>query len=162
MTTHYVYLSLGTNIGDRRMHLRQALEGLGQVGQVEVSSSVYETEPWGYLDQPKFLNMVTRLRTELDPLPLLAALKDLERQIGREPGVRYGPRVIDLDILCFDDLQMNSPELTIPHPQMAGRAFVLVPLAEVDEGLVIPGLNVTVSRLMQIIGAAGITKEGAL
>jgi len=162
MTTHYVYLSLGTNIGDRRMHLRQALEGLGQVGQVEVSSSVYETEPWGYLDQPKFLNMVTRLRTELDPLPLLAGLKDLERQIGREPGVRYGPRVIDLDILCFDDLQMNSPELTIPHPQMAGRAFVLVPLAEVDEGLVIPGLNVTVSRLMQIIGAAGITKEGAL
>jgi len=162
MTIHYVYLSLGTNIGDRRMHLRQALEGLGQVGQVEVSSSVYETEPWGYLDQPKFLNMVTRLRTELDPLPLLAALKDLERQIGREPGVRYGPRVIDLDILCFDDLQMNSPELTIPHPQMAGRAFVLVPLAEVDEGLVIPGLNVTVSRLMQIIGAAGITKEGAL
>ncbi len=162
MTDHRVYLSLGTNIGDRRKYLRQAIESLHKVGRVEVCSSVYETEPWGYLDQDKFLNMVTRLRTELDPLPLLKALKALERQIGREPGVRYGPRVIDMDILCFDDILLNSPDLTIPHPQMAGRAFVLVPLAELDEGLIIPGLNVTVSRLMQVIGSAGITKEGAL
>lgn len=162
MTDHRVYLSLGTNIGDRRKYLRQAIESLQKVGRVEVCSSVYETEPWGYLDQDKFLNMVTRLCTELDPLPLLKALKALERQIGREPGVRYGPRVIDMDILCFDDILLNSPDLTIPHPQMAGRAFVLVPLAELDEGLIIPGLNVTVSRLMQVIGSAGITKEGAL
>jgi len=159
---HRVYLSLGTNMGDRRQHLRQAVDGLRGLGNVAACSEVYETEPWGYLEQDKFFNMVVSLETNLEPLPLLKDLKELEKQIGREPGVRYGPRVIDLDILCYDDLQMNTPELTIPHPQLAGRAFVLVPLAELNADLIIPGLNVTVARLLQVIGSAGIVKEGPL
>src|SRR5512143_1333084 len=98
-----VYLALGSNLGDRLANLRAAVDALAPDVRVLAESSVYETPPWGYTDQPSFLNMVIRAQTELEPRPLLRHLKELERRLGRERGFRYGPRVIDLDILFYDD-----------------------------------------------------------
>jgi 2-amino-4-hydroxy-6-hydroxymethyldihydropteridine diphosphokinase len=128
---HTVYLALGANLGDRRANLRAAVEQLGAEVQVERLSSLYETEPAYVLDQPRFLNMALRGHTALEPTALLAFLKQIERDLGRANGPRYGPRVIDLDILLYDNLALATAELTIPHPRMAERPFVLVPLAEI-------------------------------
>ncbi|MBC8076565.1 MAG: 2-amino-4-hydroxy-6-hydroxymethyldihydropteridine diphosphokinase [Chloroflexales bacterium] len=131
-----VYIAFGGNVGDREGNLRAALALLQQHVQIEAVSSLYETEPAYVLDQPRFLNGVLRGSTALVPLDLLHALKQIEAAVGRLPGPRNGPRPVDLDILHYGDLALDTPELTIPHPRMAERPFVLVPLAEIAPELV--------------------------
>jgi 2-amino-4-hydroxy-6-hydroxymethyldihydropteridine diphosphokinase len=138
-----VYIGCGTNLGDRLENLHRAKDILaGQVALLR-TSPVYETAPWGYLDQPPFLNLVFEARTDIQPLDLLAALKKIEMDMGRLPAVRYGPRLIDLDILFYGHETINLPGLAIPHPAMGQRAFVLVPLADL-----IPGFRHPVTGLL--------------
>ena len=134
-----VYLALGSNIGDRRAHLAAAVEQLRQHVAVEALSSLYETEPAYVEDQPRFLNAALYGRTALAPAELLAFVKRIEREVGRVAGQRFGPRVLDIDILIYDDTAIDTPDLTIPHPRMAERPFVLAPLAEIAPDLVPPG-----------------------
>ncbi len=143
-----VYLALGTNLGDREENLRQAVMRLGEQVRIDARSRIYETEPWGVAEQPRFLNMVLVGETSLDAPALLRFLKSLERELGRTPGLRYGPRVIDLDILLFDDARIRTPDLIIPHPRLAERRFVLVPLADLAPDLIHPELGVSVRELV--------------
>jgi len=153
-----IFLGLGTNMGDRLQNLMDAVVALPPIVQVTRVSSIYETPPWGYLDQPAFLNQVLEGQTDLPPLELLAFLKDTERSLGRKVSFHYGPRLIDLDILFYDDQVMATPTLTIPHPHLAERAFVLVPLAELAPDLVHPLLHQPVSDLLAQIDASEIKK----
>ncbi len=135
------YLGLGSNIGDRRAHLLAAVDGLSAHGVTVVASSrTYETEPVGLvLDQPDFLNACLAIRTELGPEPLLDACKATEREVGRiAGGPRHGPRVIDVDLLLLGETRYTSPRLTLPHPEVSSRRFVLVPLLELDPDLTLP------------------------
>jgi 2-amino-4-hydroxy-6-hydroxymethyldihydropteridine diphosphokinase len=153
-----VYLGLGSNLGDRASYLRQALEALPSEVTLLRTSSIYETPPWGYTDQPAFLNQVAECRTDLEPEALLAKLKGIENDLGRIENFRYGPRCIDLDILFFDSLVYNSPTLTIPHPSMVERAFVLVPMNELDPDFIHPSLNKKISELLEKLDIEDIRK----
>ena len=153
-----VYLALGTNLGDRDANLRGAVESLAPQVKVLESSPIYETPPWGYLDQPKFLNQVVGGETALPPLDLMRLLKRLEEEIGRVPSVRYGPRLIDIDILFYDDWVIDVPGLTIPHPRMPGRGFVLLPMADLAPDHRHPLLQVTVSEMLAESSLEGITR----
>jgi len=155
-----VTLALGTNLGDRSANLRAALAGLAPDVNVLAESPVYETPPWGLTDQPAFLNMVVRGATALAPRALLARLKALETELGRRPGIRWGPRLIDLDILFYDDLVLDEPGLVVPHPRLQERAFVLVPLADVAPGLVHPRLGKTVRELLAGVDTTGVKRHG--
>jgi 2-amino-4-hydroxy-6-hydroxymethyldihydropteridine diphosphokinase len=130
MSTNLVTLALGTNLGDRPGNLREAIAALPPAVTVLEQSFVYETPPWGVIDQPSFLNMVIKGVTLLQPRDLLKNLKGLETRLGRIPSIHYGPRKIDIDILFYDNLILETPELTLPHPHLHERAFVLVPLAD--------------------------------
>ena len=154
--SHLVYLALGTNLGDRLANLTSAIQALPPTVQPLAASRVYETPPWGYLDQPAFLNQVVQAQTELAPLDLLSWLKRLESDLGRQPGLRYGPRLIDLDILLYDDLQLETPTLTIPHPRLGERAFVLVPLADLAPDLRPAGMGQAVSEMLAGLDRTGI------
>jgi 2-amino-4-hydroxy-6-hydroxymethyldihydropteridine diphosphokinase len=135
------YLGLGSNEGDRLANLRAARDALGRAGiRVVVSSSVYETEPQGEVtDQADFLNACLEIETDLAPDELLAACKRVERELGREPaGPRHGPRPIDVDVLLLGDLEQSSAALTLPHPEIRSRRFVLEPLLELDPELRLP------------------------
>ena len=135
------YVGLGANLGDREKTIRRAAELIGAVRL----SPVIETEPWGYADQPRFLNAVAEIDTELAPRDLLRLLLDVERQLGRvRTGPRYGPRTIDLDLLLYGSETIDEPGLTVPHPLLHERRFVLEPLAALAPGAEIPG-NGTVS-----------------
>ncbi|HEY3414522.1 MAG TPA: 2-amino-4-hydroxy-6-hydroxymethyldihydropteridine diphosphokinase [Armatimonadota bacterium] len=134
MNTVRTYLGLGTNLGDREANLREAVRRLRELGTVVRQSKVLESAPWGYTDQPDFLNMVVALDTILPPLDLLRAVKAIESIMGRVPAVRYGPRLIDIDLLLYGDVTMDTPELTLPHPRMGERDFVMVPLRELGVG----------------------------
>ena len=158
MNKHVVYLSLGTNLGNRLDNLKHALESLTEFCQVVAASSVYETDPWGFEDQPIFYNQVVKIETALEPIQLLQEIKKIELEMGRVPTFQYGPRLIDIDILLYDELVINSPELKIPHPQMKSRAFVLTPLAEIAPDLVLPGEKVDVETLNREVGLSGIRK----
>ena len=133
-------LGLGSNVGDRRLHLQQAVDELPAVGvQVLASSSVYDTDPVGEVpDQPIFLNACLRVETELEPLELLGAAKRLERELGRKDGVRHGPRTIDIDILLLGELELRDERLILPHEQVLTRRFVLIPALELDFELATP------------------------
>lgn len=130
---HTAYVSLGSNIEDRELYLHQAVEMLRQDENiVDIrSSNLYETEPIGYTEQPLFLNMAIRLHTTYTSLQLLHCLQRIEQQLGRTREIHWGPRTIDLDLLMFNQEHVNTSELQLPHPRMAERAFVLVPLMEI-------------------------------
>ena len=141
-----VYLGLGTNLGERESNLRDALGRLAADVRIEAVSAVYESEPVGFRAQPDFWNLVVRGQTELEPRALLGAIKEIERAMGRRPSFRNAPRVIDIDILVYDDVVLDLPELSIPHPRMLERAFVLRPLAELAPGLVHPRTGRTIAE----------------
>ena len=133
--THMVYLGLGTNLGDKQKNLNDAIRMLGnQVGEVEKVSSVIETEPEGFKSDNMFLNTVVKVRTALSPFELLDITQDVEKSLGRKEkssnGI-YHDRVIDIDILLYDDINISTPRLVIPHPRMAQREFVMTPLTEI-------------------------------
>lgn len=144
-----VYLALGTNVGDREKNLSEAIRLLGEAAvQVMKVSSIYETEPVDYLDQAWFLNAVLAAHTDLSPSALLGALRGIEARMGSKKTFAKGPRLIDLDILLYDDAAFDTPDLQIPHPRMLQRNFVLVPLAEIAPILRHPSWPTTASELL--------------
>ena len=158
MENHTVYLALGSNLGDRLANLKQAISSLTQQMEVKAKSEVYETPPWGYEDQPPFLNQVVKVQTYLDPENLLKHLKRLEVALGRKESFPNGPRLIDIDILFYDDLVLNKSSIVIPHPRLQERAFVLLPLMDIDPNLVHPVNNKRVHEMMASCDASGIKK----
>ena len=154
--SHIAYLSLGSNLGDRALNLHKANTHLDPKVQSILRSSIYETDPWGYADQPAFLNQVIKAETSLEPLELLAFIKEIEVSMGRQETFRFGPRLIDLDILFYDDLVLDTPKLTIPHPRILERAFVLIPLAEIAPDLHHPILNKTIQELKTSVDPSSI------
>jgi 2-amino-4-hydroxy-6-hydroxymethyldihydropteridine diphosphokinase len=159
-----VYLGLGSNIEDRQENLNRALGYLAQRLRLTGKSSVYDTEPVGNPEQPRFLNMVCQVKTMLKPEDLLVLAKGIERKMGRIPGNRNAPRTIDIDILFYGDEVIKTPELTIPHPRLPERAFVLVPMAEISPTLVHPVNKKSISELLREVkkGIQGVLKlEGS-
>ena len=147
-------MGLGANLGDRAATLARALELLGQRAEIEIVavSSFRETDPVGYLDQPRFLNAAAAVETSLSPQALLDGLLDVERELGRtREGPRYGPRTVDLDLLLIEGVTVDEPGLTLPHPRLHERAFALEPLVELDPSIVIPGKG-TVEQLLSELG----------
>lgn len=155
MTETTVYLALGSNLGDRVGQLRRALALLDPACRLAAVSPCYESEPAYVRDQPRFLNLVCRAATALAPLALLQLLKRIEAEIGRTPGPRFGPRVVDLDVLFYGDLVLDTPELTIPHPRIAERPFVLVPLGDIAPELRHPTLGLSIAELRDRLEAPG-------
>ena len=147
-----VYLGLGSNLGDREQNITRALELLAPKVCIEQVSSLYETEPVGYLEQPEFLNAVCRGTTELTPWELLTLIKEAESTLGRIPSFRNAPRPIDIDILLYNNQVLYSPQLTIPHPRLEERAFVVIPLAEIAPDLVHPVSQKKARELAKDIG----------
>ena len=163
MTRVAIYLALGSNLGDRMSNLASAVERLSRKITIKKISSVYETEPVYYEEQPLYLNAALCAVTELDPFELLRFVKSIESDLGRKPSFRNAPRLIDIDILFYGDQVIETSELTIPHPRLAERAFVLVPLAEIAPRLVHPVLQKRVSELLAAVeGVDGVRKFGKL
>lgn len=156
------FLALGSNLGDRRSHLAEALQRLQSNDNVLVArvSSVYETSPVGVVDQPDFLNLVAEIRTRLKPENLLAHALAVEALLGRVRRERWGPRTLDIDLLWFNGEIMTTPTLTLPHPRWAERAFVVVPLAEIAPDLLVDGAPARVRALR--FGEAGVKNLGPL
>lgn len=154
-----VYLSLGSNVGDRVAHLREAMARLESVGRVVSVSSFYETEPVEVTDQPWFLNCAVGLETALTAEQLMARILRIEQEMGRRRVQRKGPRMIDIDILLFGDLILDLPDVTIPHPAMQERRFVLEPLAEIAAEARHPGVKRTIRELLEALPARQIVRR---
>ena len=154
------YLCLGSNIGDRRENIDKALEYISQKLRVTEKSSVYDTEPVGNPEQPRFLNMICQIKTMLKAADLLVLVKAIEQKLGRMPGRPNSPRPIDIDILFYGDEVIKTPELKIPHPRLVQRAFVLIPLAEIAPALIHPVSKKTVNELLKELkkGVQGVLK----
>jgi 2-amino-4-hydroxy-6-hydroxymethyldihydropteridine diphosphokinase len=146
------YLGLGSNLGDRKQNLVRALELMSEHAVVEQVSSVYETEPVGYKDQPLFLNAVCLISTELKPGQLLRLARRIEAELGRKPAFPNAPRPIDIDVLFYGNEVFSNKELTVPHPRLAERAFVVVPLAEIAPDMVHPVSDKTMKELLADLG----------
>jgi 2-amino-4-hydroxy-6-hydroxymethyldihydropteridine diphosphokinase len=159
---HTVFLGLGSNLGDRDAHLAAAIHALAAIVTVECVSSVYDTAPMLYTDQPRFHNLVCQTTTTRAPAALLRAVKQIERRLGRRKGVRYGPRIIDIDLLLYDDLVRESATLMLPHPRMMERAFVLAPLAEIAPTLIHPVAGETITALLHLVDTSDIQRVGPL
>jgi 2-amino-4-hydroxy-6-hydroxymethyldihydropteridine diphosphokinase len=153
---HTIYIALGTNLGDRRANIRGAVKALAPRVRVVAESRTFETKAWGVEAQPDFLNMAVKAETQLSPQALLTHLKKLENKLGREPTFRWGPRLIDMDILFYDDLVLDLPGLAIPHPGLPERAFVLAPLADIAPEFVHPVLGRTVRELLEAVDGSGV------
>ena len=153
---HIVYLALGSNMGNRLSNLKAAVLNLTPQMTVKQKSSVYETPPWGFTEQDAFLNQVVKVTTYLEPEPLLRHLKRMETALGRVPNFQNGPRVIDIDILFFDKMIINTPPLVVPHPRLHERAFVLVPLAEIEPDFVHPILQRPINKILEDVNRSEI------
>jgi len=147
---HNVFLLLGSNLGER-LHVLQSASGLieNRIGIIQASSSVYETAPWGVLDQPVFLNQILLVKTELMPEEVLRVVLEIEHELGRVRYERWGARVIDIDMLYYNDLILDSARLTLPHPRMHERRFTLVPLDEIASDFIHPVLLKTTKNLLE-------------
>lgn len=147
-----VYIGIGSNIGDRKENCRKAIKLLKENGiAIKKQSAMYETEPWGVKDQPKFINMAIEVETDKKPEELLRILKEIEKEIGRAESVKWGPRVIDLDILFYDDMILKTQDLEIPHPLIHERAFVLKPLCEIAPDKKHPVTGKTIKEMAAIL-----------
>ncbi len=152
------FIALGGNLGDVRATLHAALEPLVRLGQVVRKSSLYRTAPWGKLEQPDFLNAVLELSTALEPLELLENLLEIEHQFGRERLERWGPRILDLDVLSFGGQVLRTPNLTLPHPRMLERTFVLVPLLEIAPHWTDPASGKSARDALEKLDSSGVKK----
>ncbi len=157
-STHTAYLGLGSNLGDRASYINQAKQALTGLGQLVAESSLYETAPQGWVNQPAFLNCAVALATDLSPRDLLAAALTIENQLGRVRTMLLGPRIIDIDILLYDDLVVSEKNLTIPHPSLHKRAFALIPLLEIDPDISHPVLQRKMSELLRSLPDQSVTK----
>ena len=165
MSEIIAYLGLGTNLGDRTTNLREALGLLASAPGLRLlrCSQVYETEPWGVAEQPRYLNCVAEVAATLNPEALLTRCKEVEERLGRLPGPRWGPRLIDLDILLYGTRVVDLPHLEIPHPRLHLRAFALIPLSELAPSAVHPALGQSVGQLSENAeGRDGVTPLGAI
>jgi 2-amino-4-hydroxy-6-hydroxymethyldihydropteridine diphosphokinase len=153
---HTLYLALGSNIDDRLANLKQAISSLSPQLEVKKKSRIYETPPWGYTDQAMFLNQVLMAKTYLEPEPLLRHLKRLEIALGRKATFRNGPRLIDIDILFYDDLVLETPALTIPHPHLHERGFVLLPMMDIAPDLMHPVKKKRIREMVAFCDLGGI------
>ncbi len=151
-----VYLGLGTNLGNRTENIDRAIDGLGALVRIRSVSPYYETAAWGIEDQPDFLNLCVAGETNLGPWELLHFVKDLEIEVGRVATVRWGPRLIDIDILLLGDLVMSEPGLTIPHKGMPDRATVLIPLADIAPEMCHPVTQLTVAEMCVQVDRTGV------
>lgn len=151
MLAETVFIGLGSNLGEREKNLKEAIELLSRKCEIVQRSAVHETEPFGFEDQPMFLNQIVEARTKLEPLKLLEFLKGIEKKIGRKEAFRNGPRIIDLDIIFYGKRTINEKRLVVPHPQMHKRAFVLKPMAEIAPGFVHPLKKKTVKELFGMV-----------
>ncbi|MDX2220266.1 MAG: 2-amino-4-hydroxy-6-hydroxymethyldihydropteridine diphosphokinase [Burkholderiales bacterium] len=158
-TGHTAFIGLGSNLDNPREQVRRAMAELASVPHTRGhrQSSLYQTDPVGYRDQPAFINAVAKVETTLDPEALLLQLRQIESAHGRSRGMPNGPRTLDLDLLLYDDWVLDSPSLVLPHPRMHGRAFVLVPLAELDAEVRIPGIG-TVKDALAALDQTGVSK----
>ncbi len=155
-----VYLGFGSNLGDRKGNILKAYNLLGNRGiSILKKSSFYESIPYGVKDQPNFLNSVALVETSFGPLRLLEIVKDIERELGRVKTYRWGPRVIDIDILFYDEIMLDSKVLTIPHKDLDNRCFVLIPLCELNCNLIHPRLLIPISKLLDNLDCEGKVKE---
>ncbi len=148
-----VFIGLGTNLGDRASNLEAARSALAVEMTILKQSSIYETAPWGFLEQPAFLNQVIEVETDLSPSKLLDFLKKTETELGRQANFRYGPRLIDLDILFYGKRVIQTQRLRVPHPRLPERAFVLVPLAEIAPDWLHPQSKKTINELLALLPA---------
>jgi 2-amino-4-hydroxy-6-hydroxymethyldihydropteridine diphosphokinase len=144
-------IGIGSNIGDAAANVRAAFDALSAAGVVTARSSLYRTKAWGVTDQADFYNAAVSLETKLTPHELLRALKAIEAEMGRTKTYRWGPRVIDLDILTYDDIAMNELDLIIPHPRLYERAFVLAPLAQIDARFEMPYARLTQAQRAEVL-----------
>ena len=147
-----IYLSLGSNLVQRALHLEEAKKQIqSRIGRLEKVSGYYESEPWGYSSAYRFYNCCISLRTNMDPLPLLELLLDIEREMGRHrAGTGYSDRIIDIDLLLYANHKLDHPKLTLPHPSMGDRRFVLAPLAEIAPELIHPVTGLTITEMLRV------------
>jgi 2-amino-4-hydroxy-6-hydroxymethyldihydropteridine diphosphokinase len=152
------YIGLGSNIEDREFYLAEAIRLLQEIPDIQIKrcSSIYETDPVGYTEQAAFLNMVIKVETGLKPSELFSHMLSVEQQLGRVRDIRFGPRTIDLDLLLFGQHQLDQPELLVPHPRMAERAFVLIPLLEIADEDSIPDMDILRHNVTVLAGKEGV------